>query len=80
MSAMIDTLQASEDLKAAGMPDAQAVAVTKVFGRAFDGNDLVTQPYLKNQLENLEARLTLKLSVIMGGLLALFAAVDRFFA
>ncbi len=79
MTAMIDTLQTAEDLKAAGMPEAQAVALSRVLGRSLDEGELVTKTFLKEQFENFEARLTLKLSAIVAGLLALFAAFDRFF-
>ena len=78
MSAMIDTLQTAEDLKAAGMPETQAKAVSRVLGGALDGGDLVTTGGLKAALEGLESRLTLKLTAIVGGLLALFKMLDMF--
>ena len=78
MSAMIDTLQTAEDLKAAGMPETQAKAVSRVLGGALEGGDLVTKGFLKSELEGMEARLTLKLTAIVGALLALFKMLDVF--
>jgi hypothetical protein len=80
MTVTIDTLGTAKKLKAAGMSEAQAEALSEVLSQSMDGSELVTKTHLREQFENFEARLTLKLSAIMAGLLALFAAFDRFFA
>jgi hypothetical protein len=82
MSAMIDTLQTAEDLKAAGIGETEAGAIARAIGLSFGDDRIATKvdiDFLRKEIEHLESRLTVKMTVIMGGLLALFTAFDRFF-
>jgi len=82
MTGMIDTLQAAEDLKAAGMPEVTAQAVVRTISRATSDERLATKYDIEKldlKIDALKNELTVRLTVIMAGLLALFAAFDRFF-
>ena len=65
---LIDTAETLKSLVASGMPEPQAEAVVKVLSQGH--GDLVTKTDLKASLNELESRLTLKIYLMAGLVIA----------
>jgi hypothetical protein len=77
MAVLIDTLKAAEIMEAAGFTEKQAKAVIEAFAPAAD--ELVTKSYLKQELVNLEQRLTTRIyAAQVASILALIAVLSFF--
>ncbi len=74
-----DTHATVRALQEAGLSSEQAEAVTEAIGSAVTGAG-VTRDYLDARLAELETRLTWRMFAVVGGLLALVTALDRFIA
>ena len=74
-----DTHATVRSLEEAGLSSEQAEAVTEAIGSAVAGAG-VTRDYLDARLAELETRLTWRMFAVVGGLLALVTALDRFIA
>ena len=83
-NATFDTLSAARALQGAGMDSAQAEAVAGTIGEAVGGSDAPTRAdlaalraELRADLAGLETRLTWRMFLVVGSLLALVTAVER---
>ena len=83
-SPTFDTLKLSEELLAAGFEEKAARVLAEKFGELANEH-LVTKEYLdfkigelRNELKNLELRLTIKLAIIVFAVLTFFELVNRF--
>ncbi|OFW80656.1 MAG: hypothetical protein A2887_00665 [Alphaproteobacteria bacterium RIFCSPLOWO2_01_FULL_40_26] len=65
-------------LKEAGFTEQQAEAQVEIFTDYIDHN-LVTKKNLKNALQELELRLTIKTAVIVGSIVGFFSLMEKFF-
>lgn len=79
-----DTLAAVRTLQGAGMDSAQAEAVTEMVNEAVNTSDLATRAdlstlraELRADLAALETRMTWRMFLVVGGLLALATALER---
>lgn len=79
-----DTLAAVRNLQGAGMDSAQAEAVTEMVNEAVSTSDLATKgdvatlrAELRADLAALETRMTWRMFLVVGGLLALATALER---
>lgn len=61
-----------------GFEEKQAKAIAETFGNLAN-EQLVTKEYLKNELEKMELRLTIKLTVVIAAVVGFFKVMETFF-
>ena len=72
-----DTLKLSEDFTHAGFEEKKARVLAETFGKL--ANENVTKEDLKNELEKLELRLTIKMAVVVAAVVGFFRVMEKFF-
>lgn len=69
--------QLSEDFTHAGFEEKKARVLAETFGKL--ANENVTKEDLKNELEKLELRLTIKMAVVVAAVVGFFRVMEKFF-
>ncbi|MBI4359519.1 MAG: hypothetical protein HY564_00295 [Candidatus Jacksonbacteria bacterium] len=81
MTTTLDTLKLAEKFTIAGFEEKKARALAETFGNLAN-EQLVTKEYfdfkLKNELEKLELRLTIKTTVVVTAVITFFKLVEGF--
>ncbi len=75
---MFNTLTTVKKLEDAGVPRQQAEAQVQVLAEIVE-SELATKNDIKRDLKELEYRLTIKLSAILGSMLSLFGVLVAFY-
>jgi len=75
---VMDTLELSEEFVKAGFDESKAKILAAKFG-VLANERLVTKEDLRNELEMLELRLTIKITVIVAAVVGLFSIMEKFF-
>jgi len=77
-TATLDTLQLADEFIKAGFEEKKARVLAKKFGN-LTNKHLVTKDYFKSELEKLELRLIIKLTVAIAAVVGFFRVMEAFF-
>ncbi len=75
---VVDTLKLAEEFSEAGFEEKKAKILAEKIG-TLANDHLVTQFSLRNELEKLELRLTIKMTVIVTAVLSFFKVMENLF-
>jgi len=77
-TSVIDTLGLADEFADAGFDKSKARILAAKFGELANER-FVTKEDLRNELEKLELRLTIKMAIVMTAVIGLFKVMDKFF-